>query len=937
MVVLLSIPIYISFQWHMHQPIYVPYYDAVTTIYYNGVPSGPSFSFSLSDVWTQRVGPYTSWPTDAIEYGLSLPYLGAQVSLSGSLIENLNNLEYNGWNSCLFCGWKDRYVTGINYTTSGGNPRLYPVLFPYHHPVLPLLPDEDVLLHLLIHKELLQRNFNITTRGLFPPECVFAEWIIPPLREAGIEWVIIDNIHLSRTLEDYAWNGGTGVVEPNRADVLNGSLSSWPNSGWVNLHNVWAPEPVAAGFAHRPHYAKYIDPETGESKKIIVVPAECYMGNEDGRGGFGALDYEQVMGQLFPYNTDPSHPVLVLLHHDGDNYGGGTDSYYHSNFENFVSWATEKQDSFVPVTIEDYLSLFPPDPSDVVHVEPGGWIGSGCLDPQFSKWLGYSEDYSPDLNSWAVIVAGHNWVWTANLIEPYTSISDIIDNTGNATSQAFHDYLASHTSCYFYWEGSIDDTIWNANPTRAVNLAIDHIRDVVSGGPDNLGPSIFLPQRTPYNPGGTEFGTSQPRDFEVWTLIYDLSGIKEAKLFYRADEDGVVDSLNCIYSWGTWDSLDMSWETWDSRTDPAPYYKAKRYYAVINGRENVLYDYYVKAVDSLGNQSKSRIMHVYVGPGGGGGSVSWTPSNPTPQDTIRIEVQSDKGGYLHWGVNGWKLPPQDYWPPGTTVWEDSCAVETPLSGSSPLFYIDIGPFINGDVGVVDFVIHFEDDTWDNNNGNDYHIVIQGVTTYVMDGELDPVASKISENGGASLYAHFDGENLYLATEAPGGTEDRFIILSLSPDTLVPSPWAKSGKVGRWDFFLGGEGTNGWSGWFDENESIVSFPESSGTYLEGVINLEDAFGHIPQVIYLAVGIYETGDGGDLIGQVPQGTGSPQDIEESDFYAFQLSGIRRHRTSRRVLSGPSLIDVLGRKREKGKLPPGIYFKKVEGGYKKLMIIK
>ena len=37
-------PIYISFLWHMHQPIYVPYDDAMTTISHNGPVGGPGFS-----------------------------------------------------------------------------------------------------------------------------------------------------------------------------------------------------------------------------------------------------------------------------------------------------------------------------------------------------------------------------------------------------------------------------------------------------------------------------------------------------------------------------------------------------------------------------------------------------------------------------------------------------------------------------------------------------------------------------------------------------------------------------------------------------------------------------------------------------------------------------------------------------------------------------
>ena len=47
------------------------------------------------------------------------------------------------------------------------------------------------------------------------------------------------------------------------------------------------------------------DPATGQESKIIAVPTARYMGNEDGRGGFGALQYDKVMSQIAHANTDP--------------------------------------------------------------------------------------------------------------------------------------------------------------------------------------------------------------------------------------------------------------------------------------------------------------------------------------------------------------------------------------------------------------------------------------------------------------------------------------------------------------------------------------------------------------------------------------------------------------------------------------------------------
>lgn len=77
--------IYIAFQWHMHQPIYTPGENVMET------HEGGSLSYNLLDVFTSRTGAYTNWPAQAVDklIAAGLPG-GAQVSFSGSLVENLN-------------------------------------------------------------------------------------------------------------------------------------------------------------------------------------------------------------------------------------------------------------------------------------------------------------------------------------------------------------------------------------------------------------------------------------------------------------------------------------------------------------------------------------------------------------------------------------------------------------------------------------------------------------------------------------------------------------------------------------------------------------------------------------------------------------------------------------------------------------------------------
>lgn len=695
-------PIYIAFHWHMHQPIYWPYESVVQT------EGSGKYGFSLTAVHTDRTGPYTAWPMDAVAAGMNdLGSLGAQISFSGSLMENLNALAAAGWG---FGNWQNGWRTAMGWNTTRGNPRIDLVQFGYHHPLMPLVDRMDIELQVQLHKEMLQRNIypqGVTPRskGMFPPENAMSERIIPALVSQGIQWVMVDNIHFDRTHVSYPYSSGSNLYPPNGADQ-----TSNPSVNWVQLNGIWAGSKVSAPWGYQPHWIRHVDPQTGQSTRMIAVPTARYEGNEDARGGFGALQYETVMSQYEQFNTDDNHPMLIVLHHDGDNYGGGTESYYHGNFQNFINWVKSQPQRFVATTVQDYLDQFPPAADDVIHIEDGSWSGAANGDPEFLKWNGEPDasGYSPDRNSWAAIVAARNRVMTAESIQAHTSTQAILDNTGNETDKAWHHFLNSETSCYWYWDGQQQ---WDSHPTRAANLAVHHADMVLGANPaDTVAPSVYPPQRDPYNPGGIEWGTtSQPSDFKVWTFAYDVSGLASVTLFTRVDEDGTRTDANELYASGTWSQTAMLATTMpSSTTDPQPTYQAQMFSAMVTGLNNVLVDYYVEAVDNKGNRARSAVMHVYVGAAGNPNQSLWTPERPTVADVITIT--STKPGFLHWGVNNWTLPVDSYRPSGSTVWSDNKAVETPLVQEGTVYRVRIGPFMDPAQAVttVNFVFRWTD-------------------------------------------------------------------------------------------------------------------------------------------------------------------------------------------------------------------------------------
>ena len=874
--------IYIAFLWHMHQPIYYPGENIIET------DNAGHYDYSIEDIHNQRWGPYTTWPSDAVWMGINagFEHFGSQISFTGSLIENLNTLQANGnWN---FSNWQSGWNGITDENTVLGNPRLDFVSIGYFHPLLGLIDYRDIRKQIEMHNNVITSTFNVNeySRGMFPPECAFSERIIPALADEGIEWVLIDNIHFERVTEGYPYTTGSNLYEPNSADILEEN----PND-WVQLNGLWAGSQVSVQWAHQPHWVKYVDPETGEESQIIGIPASRYLGNEDGRGGFGALQYDLVMSQFEPYNTDDDHPILIVLHHDGDNYGGGSNSYYNNNFAAFIEWLENNSDRFVCTTIQDYLEMFPPETGDYVHVEPGSWSGADNGDPEFKKWNGDPYNgYSPDRNSWGVITAAKNIIFSA------------LDNNSGAqpVQDAFTLLLAGETSCYWYWDGS-QNGVWDSHPTRSANMAVELALPYVNGYTDQTSPAIYLPQREPYNPGETEWNISMTSDPEIWTYVYDYSGLEEVILKYRIDNDGINNpgtNDNELYNGGDevgdWIEITMTGTNETSQTDPQPLYKAWLYSSEITGLNEVLLDYYVEAIDTEGNIGKSVIQHVWIGDGSGGGpggygNVSWLPEYTTIDDTIYITVAgSSMGANLHWGVNGFDQPAQVYWLPGSVLYNYiGPAVETPMVGPDEEgnLTLAIGPFNSPiqQVNSLDFVIHYHDGSWDNNNGQDFHVSISGngAGSFVIDGELDENAEMIASVGNIELYAGYTGSEIYVA--APSAAEigeDVFIFLALDPGNMVAAPWAKIGQIAEWDGYLAGESYNGWSGWFD---LPVTGQCQQGSVLEGLINLEGW--EISDSLYLCCATYETNDGGILLQQAPEGNGNGN-IEADEFYLLNF---------------------------------------------------
>jgi hypothetical protein len=661
--------IHTSWLWHLHQPIYWPEKRAGSDHYENAwdtiqaqeggrphpVEQVRGQVFDIDD----RRAAYQYRPHDALASIGQYLKSGAQLNYSGALMENVQSLAAAGQLGYA-SNWYQSNKDAKGWTTSGGKSRLDLTNFGYHHALAPFLSDETLEMELRIHKRHMQLLWgDPTSHGYFSAETCFSERMIPILNKVDIVWTVIANSHLARACSDFPLvigSGGENCDLPNRADQINPAQGSG-NYQRLTIDRGCSPT-SAMPFSFQTHYARHVDPNTGTESKIIVVPSDQALGWKD---SYSTWDLGLLNG--LNARNNPNKPSLVLLAHDGDNAWSGGYSYYMEWVPNFASQASSR--GYELTTIEQFLADFPPDSSDIVHVEDGGWVyADGDMgSPIYINWhwppshkdastnninvVDPSVGVSDKADVWRVIVATENRVKTAQQIANITPRIDQVrdprsfSTTPNNVELAWHYYLGGLDSGFVYY-GVHDDEGWR--PVIAQNNAQRLIGSILSDpGQDHTPPTVFIPQRHPWNPGAKNYGvqygyiqTTPPNtDFWIWTYAYDASGIQDVSLRYRSNGATNPPTQDQFKTYaggantGAWQTISMAKRIVAlvgglSAFGNGPQFIADYYYAKVTGLSDTFVDYYVTASDTKGNVVNSPIQHVYVAPN----------ANPTPTPTL---------------------------------------------------------------------------------------------------------------------------------------------------------------------------------------------------------------------------------------------------------------------------------------------------------------
>lgn len=269
-------------------------------------------------------------------------------------------------------------------------------------------------------------------------------------------------------------------------------------------------------------------------------------------------------------------------------------------------------------------------------------------------------------------------------------------------------------------------------------------------------------------------------------------------------------------------------------------------------------------------------------PRGGTGSAAFQPNPVWHGHTLRVIYDQQSGPlhgaaqiYLHLGFDNWEIvEPQD--------------TLMTFAGQAGVYDAFVG--VSGNVQ-VDVAFHDGQGNWDNNAGADWHApIINSPGGWLMDGQVDPGATLIAQSVTLQLHAGFINNKLYVAVQDAGEGNDHFIFISSAPGGLQGAPWGKSGQVANWSAFLADENDNDFEGWFDSEPAttLQKYTGPNGGWLEGSIDLQQEFGTVPDVVYMAFAPYGTGDGSSLIhtAQIPASTNGDGILDPGEFAVYVI---------------------------------------------------
>jgi len=358
-------PIYYALGLHMHQP--------------------PDNLAVLADHNEWEAQQIINCYDRAAKYALKYPQINFHVDFSGILLEQFRDPaiieKYRRWVDLPQMLANYRQAKNIEIIGMG-----------YFHPIFPLIPKEDWKEQLDMGRDIAHELFGQKPKGFWPSEMAFCMEMIPALRAAGYEYVVVDHVHVQPVEKD-------GPIDP---------------------------------FV--PYKAKFNDAE------IIIIPRHRDLSNAQESG----LNPQWFTGEVTRLLAGGKRPApLVTTWSDGENGGWFRQMDENSGFWGYffaplMDMVKAKTIPIVPVKMSEYIKKFPPQ--KYATVRTGAWNVGSTSGYDFSQWAGSSTQKQAIDALFAV--SKKYWELKTQKLSP---------EKARRLAQARRIILDAETSCYLFW------------------------------------------------------------------------------------------------------------------------------------------------------------------------------------------------------------------------------------------------------------------------------------------------------------------------------------------------------------------------------------------------------------------------------------------------------------------------------------------------------
>ncbi|MBN3039817.1 MAG: glycoside hydrolase family 57 [Candidatus Omnitrophica bacterium] len=266
----------------------------------------------------------------------------------------------------------------------------------FFHPIFPLIPKEDWQDQLIKGRKIVEDIFGQSPKGFWPSEMAFCMEMIPALKEAGYEYVVVDHVHV-KPLDDK--------------------------------------KPLDC---FKPYIAEY------EGKSIAIIPRNRDISNAQESGMNPQWFLGEVASKL---SQSPSKEKARLLTTWSDGENGGWFRQLDENagffgyfFAPYMDMVLNNYTDIKPIRISDFINKYPPKEKAVVKT--GAWNVASTSGYDFSQWNG-SESQKRAINE-LFKVSEKYWKSAAGREVLSKEKKEKLEKARRAI-------LDSETSCYLFW------------------------------------------------------------------------------------------------------------------------------------------------------------------------------------------------------------------------------------------------------------------------------------------------------------------------------------------------------------------------------------------------------------------------------------------------------------------------------------------------------